>query len=236
MSRRFTPFDLVFGPIADERFPAIQASLRASQADPEDPDAFMLDREVVGLLREQAPSDVGEAIGQHLALLHHVYLFWTEGARCFRMSRPRLEALIAQTTVPEVPLSAAAPRAYYIQFPERVVWAALAGESPPEPLDGMFVRPWPNGGVFVLAVFGLYAERAGFTVVDAEGYRPDSTGRDDGDLAFSPTLPGGKEAGLYEIRGEDELVELAVRTVPVVALATGAAEGAKAHTEVIEIS
>jgi len=235
MPPRLTPFDLVFGPIAAARFPVIQVSLQRSQADPEDLDAFMLDREVMVLLREQAPPDVGEAVGEHLALLHHAYLFWTEGARSFRISRPRLDALLARTMVPEVPLAAAAPRAYYIQFPERVVWATLAGESPPEPLDGMFVRPWPNGGVFVLAVFGLYAGRAGFTVVEAEGYRSDVIGREDGDEAFSPTLPGGTEAGLYEIRGEDELVELAIRTVPVVTLASGPGQGTKTQIEVIEI-
>ena len=224
MPNRPTPFDLVFEPIAAERFPIVQASLRASNLDPDDPEAFILDRAVMALLRELVPEESG-AIQEHLALLHHAFLFWADGRRTFSLSARALAALVSESPGPAIPKGAGVPRAYYIQFPQRVVWAALGGPGPREPLDGLFVRPWPNGGVFALAVFGLHESRAGFTVVEVEGYHSDSTGRADGTAAFTPIIPGGAKAGLLEIVGEDELVELALRSVPTVTRVLAEREG-----------
>jgi hypothetical protein len=92
------------------------------------------------------------------------------------------------------------------------VWAELVQGEPHEPLDGLFVRPWPGGGLFVLAVFGLHPGRTGFSVVDVDGYPEDELVRADESPLFAPVLPGGIAAGLHSIVGVEELLELARRT------------------------
>jgi hypothetical protein len=107
-------------------------------------------------------------------------------------------------------------RAYYIQFPERLVWAELEPGAPHEPLDGLFVRPWPGGGYFVLGVFGMHPTRDGFTVVEADGFPVESPAREDGSPLFSPVMAGGTGAQLASLVGQEELLELAARTAGVV--------------------
>jgi hypothetical protein len=233
MVGRPTPFDLAFGPMGEERFPGIRSSLESSGHDPQDLDSFVLDREVVSLLRALVPEEgAGEAVEQHLALLHHAFLYWAEGGWVFRLSAEGAQRMIQQA--PEGAVEGA-PRAYYLQFPDRLVWAEVGGPGAAhEPLDGMFVRPWPDGGYFVLAVFGLYPSREGFTVVEADGYRESEARRADGSDAFAPVLPGGATAGLYSIVGPEELIELAARTVPLAAETAQRAGRARPH-EALEI-
>ena len=225
MAPRLTPYDVAFGPRAEEPFARIRASLAATGRDPHDLDAFVLDREVAGYLRELVPEEgVGEAVQQHLALLHHAYLYWAEGSWLLRLGRVLTARLVGAEPSPETAgPPAGAPRAYYVQFPERLVWAELGPEEPHQPLDGLFVRPWPDGGYFVLAVFGMHPGREGFVVVDLDGYQEGPLERADGSALFSPVLPGGAAAGLYSLVGGEELLELAARTVPLVAEARAAA-------------
>ena len=212
---RTTPFELAFGTDAEERFAQIRASLAAAGLDPEDRDAFVLDREVVSFLRELVPEGVGEAVAQHVALLHHAFRYWSEGGWIVRPTRTRMTELLGEAGSVSVPGAApAVPRAWYVQLPERLVWAELAPGEPHEPLDGLFVTSWPAGGYFVLAIFGLHPGRTGFSVVDADGYPVDELIRADGTAPFAPVLPGGVAAGLYSIVGEEELLELARRTAP----------------------
>ncbi|HSE67756.1 MAG TPA: hypothetical protein VLB12_12280 [Gemmatimonadales bacterium] len=212
---RSTPFDQVFGTLARERFPRLRDSLIASHADPHDLDAFILDREVVGLLRDLVPEGAGESLDQHLSLLHHAYLFWIEGGWSFRLSRARAEEILKQESSSSSE-GTPVPRAYYIQFPERLVWAELEPGAPHEPLDGLFVRPWPGGGYFVLAVFGMHPKREGFTVVEADGFPVENPAREDGSPLFSPVMAGGTSAQLASLVGQEELLELASRTCDVV--------------------
>jgi hypothetical protein len=215
MASRPTPYDVAFGPPAEERFARIRASLAETGRDPHDLDAFVLDREVGGYLRELVPEEgMGEPVEQHLALLHHAYLYWAEGAWLLRPSQSRTARLLSADVPAEPPEGAAGSiRAYYVQFPERLLWAELGPGEPHQPLDGMFVRPWPDGGYFVLAVFGLHPGRDGFAVVDLDGYRTGPLERTDGSALFTPVLPGGAAAGLHSLVGEEELLELAARTV-----------------------
>ncbi len=225
---RLTPFEIAYGIVAEERFPAIRASLEAAGRDPHDADSFVLDREVVALLRDLVPEEgVGEAVREHLALLHHAYLYWLEGGWLFRLSRARARALL-DTPCPPVDPSGA-PRAYYVQFPERLIWGELEPGAPHEPLDGLFVRPWPEGGYFLLAVFGLHPQREGFTVVDLDGHRAEEAARADGSRLFAPALPGGEAAGLYSVVHGEELIELAARTVPLAAAAARIAGERRPH-------
>lgn len=231
---RLTPFDVAFGPEAEAHFSRIRASLAAAGLDPHDADAFILDREVVTLLREQVPEEgVGEAVQQHLALLQHAYLYWDQGGWLFQLTRDRTRTLLAAPGRAG-PDPTGAPRAYYAQFPERLVWAELAPDEPHQPLDGIFVRPWPGSGYFVLGVFGLHPDRAGFSVVEADGYVEGDLVRPDGSAPFSPVLPGGGAAGLYSIVGVEELLELAARTVPLAREASACAAGNHRVNEPVE--
>lgn len=212
---RSTPFDQVFGRLAVERFPRLRDSLAASQVDPHDLDAFVLDREVVGLLQDVVPEGAGESLDQHLSLLHNAFLFWLEGGWSFRLSRARAEVILKQETASPND-GTSVPRAYYIQFPERLVWAELESGAPHEPLDGLFVRPWPGGGYFVLGVFGMHPTREGFTVVEADGFPAENPSREDGSSLFSPVMAGGTSAQLASLVGQEELLELAARTAAAV--------------------
>ncbi|HVX88002.1 MAG TPA: hypothetical protein VG940_03670, partial [Gemmatimonadales bacterium] len=78
---RPTPFEVIFGGLAEERFPALRASLAAAGIDPLDRDAFILDRAVTELLRDLVPEDAPpEALHEFIAVLQHCFLFWDGGS------------------------------------------------------------------------------------------------------------------------------------------------------------
>jgi hypothetical protein len=193
-------------------FPAIKAGLASSGRDPRDRDAFLLEREVVALLRELRPEQgLGEGIGQLAALVHHGYLFWEGGSLILEVPSDRLAQLLdAEHPFGEIPEY---PPVYYAQLPQRRIWAHAIPGTPPEPLDGCFVHlTRDRASLRVLGVFGLHPERAGFSVVETSGPRPVLLTRQDGQPLFSSTLPGGTAAQLYSLAGEEELLELGWRT------------------------
>lgn len=220
---RATPFDLVFHRAAESSFPRIAASLAAAGQDPSDRDAFLMDREVITLLRDLRPDEgLGEAMDQMVALVHHAYLTWAAGGMTIPVSREAAEDLLGATATngaepPEVP-------PYYAQFPERMVWASVIEDEAPEPLDGVFVSRGPESRLRVLGIFGLRPDRPGFSAVEAMGARTARLAREDGTALFTPTLPGAAAAGLRSITGEEELLELGWRTQGLAA-AAGAGEG-----------
>lgn len=212
---RVTPFDLVFERAAESAFPRIASSLAAGGHDPADRDAFLMDREVVTLLRDLRPEEgLGEAMDQMVALVHHAYLAWATGGLMVPVGREAAEELLAKA--PEDG-DGKDVSAYYAQFPERMIWAAVIENEAPEPLDGIFVSRVPGGGLRVLGIFGLRPERAGFSAVEATGDRVESLAREDGSPLFDPTLPGGAAAGLRSIVGEAELLELGWRSLSLAA-------------------
>jgi hypothetical protein len=218
-SPRPTPFDLVFESLAQTTFPAIHAGLDQGGQDPRDRDAFLMQREVVTLLRELRPDEgLGEGIHQLAAFIHHAYLYWDGGASTVEISPERLRDLLDTSSdradvQPE-------PRAYYAQLPELRIWASVIPGQPHEPLDGCFVHSLSDPKTLrVLGVFGIQPDRPGFSVVEVAGRRPAALVRADGSAVFSPTLPGGAAAGLFSLAGEEELLELGWLTIDV---ATGA--------------
>jgi len=219
---RATPFDLVFNRAAESTFPRIASSLAAGGHDPADRDAFLMDREVVTLLRDLRPEEgLGEAMDQMVALVHHAYLTWAAGAVTIPVGREAAEELLGHA--PEDADSKDVP-ACYAQFPERMIWATVIENQAPEPLDGIFVSRIPGGGLRVLGIFGLRPERAGFSAVEAAGGRVERLAREDGSPLFDPTLAGGATAGLRSIAGEEELLELGWRTLgPAAGVETGEA-------------
>jgi hypothetical protein len=174
-----------------------------------------MDREVVTLLRDLRPDEgLGEAMDQMVALVHHAYLAWAAGGVTISVGREAAEELLAK------PAEAADSKdlpAYYAQFPERMIWAAVVEDEAPEPLDGIFVSQVPGGDLRVLGIFGLRPERAGFSAVEATGGRAEGLAREDGSPLFDPTLPGGAAAGLRSIVGEAELLGLGWRTLSLAA-------------------
>jgi hypothetical protein len=208
---RPTPFDLVFHRIAESSFPRIAASLAQSGVNPADRDAFLMDREVITLLRELRPEEgLGEAMDQMVALVHHAYLTWAAGTVTLPVSREAAEELLGQEAAQAGGSTEAL--AYYAQFPERMIWASVVENQAPEPLDGVFVSSEPGGDLRVLGIFGLRLDRPGFSAVEASGARVQGLAREDGSPLFQPTLDGGTAAGLRSIIGEAELLELGWRT------------------------
>jgi len=215
---RATPFTYVFGDVA-ARFPAIAEALQQDGTDPIDRDRFVLLEPVGRLLREIVPEDAGaDALEAHVLLLHHAYLFWATGQRIYAISEVTLSHAVSgkqiTTKTPEA--------AQYLQLPELRVWGSPSEDSPPEPLDGMFVSSrGPSAEIAVLAIFGLRPDRPGFSAVGLEGRadRDDPTGgeieiaaaREDGSASFGPTLAGGAAAGLYSVANTGELLLLTGR-------------------------
>lgn len=209
---RPTPFDLVFGQSAQEVFPKIRLSLDQAAYDSRDRDRFLMLREVVTLVRELRPEEgMGERIDQLVALVHHAYLYWEADERVIELTTEHLTSLLG--TLVNGDEKVEGPSAYYAQIPQHRVWAEVIPEHPPEPLDGCFVHSAPDGASLrVLGVFGIHPEREGFSVVEAIGPRPLTLVRANGTELFSPTLAGGKAAGLFSITGEEELLDLGWRT------------------------
>jgi hypothetical protein len=219
---RPTPFDLFLAPLAADNFPRVRASLAAGGSDPADRDAFLMDPEVVTLLRDlRGDEGLGEAMDQMVALLHQAYLAWDAGLILVPVPEQAMPALLGPEPPPHG--NGEAPRAYYAQLPERRVWASVVEGEAPEPLDGCFVSGSRGDEVRVLGIFGLRPDRAGFSAVEVGGPRPSGLARLDGTPVFSPTLAGGGAAGLHSITGEAELLELGWRTRPVAAQAASGA-------------
>jgi hypothetical protein len=209
---RPTPFDLVFTSLGAERFPAIRAALLSAGRDPRDRDAFLLERDAALLVRELRPDDgLGEGIDQLAALVHHAYLFWSAGCPVAAAGPPELAWLLGQAPEPAQEAEAEPPAGQYVQVPEQRLWARPVEGEPFEPLDGCFLAPAADGRLRVLGVFGLRPDRAGFTVVEAQGARQPDLVRPDGSALFAPQLAGGAQAGLNTVAGAEELLELGWR-------------------------
>jgi hypothetical protein len=183
--------------------------LKAEAVDPFDRDAFLMCRPVVELVRELRPDEgVGEAIDELVALVHLSYLFWHAGGFTVRLGERLFEGLLAE---PPPAGPASPPGAYYLQVPAHRLWANARGEGmPAEPLDGLFVAGH-GAERTAAAVFGFHPDRAGFTVVEVGGPRPEGLVRADGSPLFGPALAGGTAANLHSVVGTEELLELVWR-------------------------
>jgi hypothetical protein len=212
---RPTPFALVFGALAGDRFPGLRSGLQAAGSDPRDRDSFLLVREVAELLHELRPdAGVGTGVETLVAFLHYAYLFWMSGEILQTVDEAQLENLLRlpPSQLPVLP-SSRPPDCRYVQLPALRVWATPLAGQPAEPLDGWFAAR-SNDRLALLAVLGLSPAREGLTAVELAGSRPAALERLDGSPLFSPTLAGGAAAGLASLAGEEELLELAWRAEP----------------------
>ena len=203
------PLALLFDGI-EARFPAIRSALAERGNDPRLRDAFLLTRDVNELMQELRPEEgLGEGVGALAALLHSAYLFWLDGARTVVIDDALLTRLLsAPAETAPVPPAAAGTR--YVQIPPLKVWGLPVAGAAAEPLDGWFAERG-DGGVSVLALFGLHPGREGVTLVEVAGESPPGLARVDGSPLFAPTLAGGRAAGLWSLEGAEELLELAWR-------------------------
>lgn len=208
---RPTPFEIVFGELADDRFPALKASLSAAGIDPYGRDAFVLDRAVTELLRDLVPEDAPtESLHEFIAILQHSYLFWDAGRSVAEADR-RIggSADELQRAISIRPSAHPTIRPLYLQLPSHLYWGQLEPDEPHEPLDGFFVHRWKDG-IRALAIFGLHPERPGLSVAEVGG-APSAplAPREDGSLPYAPRMEGGAAAGLRSIADNDELLVLA---------------------------
>jgi hypothetical protein len=202
VSERISPFALVFGEIAEERFPALKASLAAGRVDATDRDAFVLDRAVTEFLRDLVPEDAPpESLHEFIAVLQHSYLFWAGGQKT-RISE--------NTELPRAPRSPRAPSSpHFVGLPSHLYWGQPDPDGSHEPVDGFFIHPFADG-IRVLAIFGLHRERPGFSVAEVAGAPPELLlPRADGSSPFAPQMDGGAAAGIRSVAGADELLALA---------------------------
>ncbi len=207
---RPTPFSLVFGGIAPERFPSLEKAFALAGRDPRDRDAFLLVREVNDLMQELRPDEgFGEGVQALAALIHASYLFWLGGERVVTIEDAALTRLLATPPGDHVPREPE-PVAKYVQLPSLRVWGIPVAGANPEPLDGWFAIA-RSGALSVVAVFGLHPGRGGLTVAEVTGAAPQDLRRADGSPLFAPTLEGGVAAGLASVQGEEELLDLAWR-------------------------
>jgi hypothetical protein len=185
-------------------------ALAGSARDPRDRDAFLMERESVSLVRDLRPEGgVGDGMDQLVALVHHAYLFWAGERPVVSIDRAQLNA---QLSAPPARAVGDDSPVWYLQLPERRIWARVLDGPAHEPLDGCFVHYTPTGALRVLGALGLHADRDGFTVVEAEGPRPAHLERPDRSAPFSSALPGGASASLSSLAGAPELLELGWRS------------------------
>jgi len=219
MSPRPTPFALVFGALARERFPAVAEFLARAEVPSADRDRFVLLEPIGRLLSGIVPADSpAEAIEAHVRMLHHAYRHWAAGGWLYQVSEPVLTRALSGGPIS----SHLAHQALYLQLPELRVWGPPSGDQPAEPLDGVFVTETAQPGeIAVLGIFGMRADRPGFSAVGVEGRADEEdptaseievlAAREDGTAAFSPALAGGREAGIHSVANAGELLLLTCR-------------------------
>lgn len=200
------PFVLVFGALADERFPAIRDAL----SDSRDLDRFLMAGPVVELLRDLRPdTGLGGAVDDFVAFAHAAYRYWADGQHTRRLDEAATRALLAVAPPASdgnrPPLTATATE--YIQVAPRVVWSRLADAEIHEPLDGWFSLPGGES-LRMVACLGVHPARPGLSVVTVEGPPHAVRGREDGTAPFAPQMTGGDTAGLASVATPGEMLAL----------------------------
>lgn len=222
MSERVTPFALVFGQLAPERFPGVRDAIGGDAAAAADRDRFVLLAPVGQLLRALAPDDAPpDAIEAYVRLLHHAYRHWAAGGWTYEVSDATLaDAVKGGTMTSQLPHPA-----FYLRLPALRMWGAARPDAAPEPFDGAFVTEAAAGAsIAILGVFGMHGERPGFSAVAVEGRADEDRAtagevlvplrRDDGTAVFAPQLSGGREAAVYSVADAGEMLLLVCRLLP----------------------
>ena len=213
-SPRPHPFALVFGEMADEKFPAVRDALKGNLA----LEHFLMTPAAVELLHELRPDEgLGNAVDDFVAFVHAAYCYWHDGARTVSLTEPAVRGAMdggGRRTEdgardPQSPFSTLRPpSSVYIQIPPRTLWSQVESSDIHEPIDGWFVVP-EGDTLRVVACLGLHPERPGLSVLTAIGAAPVALHRENGTAPFAPTMEGGAAAGLHSVASAEELLWLA---------------------------
>lgn len=228
---RLTPYEMVFAGEQFEAslFPRLREDAQLFGMSPVHADQFPQIPGVAEAVRDVLPPDApADAVEQYRMLLYHAFNFWCYGKRVY-LVEPAVARYLVEAAPAMVEWELDLPyRSLYIQLPARLFWASISPDTPPEPVDGMFLtcadvtdtpgRPFKR--LSVLVVLGIRRDRAGFSVIpfDTEAgpgiarVWAETEGRAGG-VDFENILPGGEIQGLYSILTAAEVLKLLARVI-----------------------
>jgi hypothetical protein len=217
--------------LAELEFPAIAEEAERSALDAALRDQFARLTRVGALLQQLVPEDLDPAsFDNYLDIVFHCFHFWSAGTPTYVVEADVLRSLIE--TPPDLGswrLRAEHP-SFYIELPRNLFWAAIADETPPEPVEGLFARPAAGQAADFLAVMGVRPDRPGFSVAGLSIPLEFERGPED-ESAFRSDIPGADLAGLYSLARPSELVLLTLRLLWYLDLYPEAVESVKGAEE-----
>lgn len=198
---RLHPVTLIFGEMADDRFPAISDAMGSDRSI----EKFLLVEPALALLQDLRPEEgIGEAASEFVGFVHAAWFWWTSGRVTFTLDGAATARLLSSSGEHTPDLTSAC----YIQVEPRRIWARLDEAELYEPIDGWFAIP-AGSARRVVACLGMHQARPGLSVIIAEGVRPTAWQRPDGSATFSPRMEGGAAANLASVDSREELLLLA---------------------------
>jgi hypothetical protein len=234
MAARRTPWEIAFGPdrYSAEVFPAIRRAALDLGVRAAVPDVFLMMEPVREQLHEliageEAKDPPADELLEYGALLFHAFRFWSSDRALYVLTDDLARSLLGtRKPVGDWALTPPAP-AGYVQLPRHLLWARVAADVPPEPVDGFFWSvagidaddepPWQR--LDLLFALGLRPDRPGFSIIDVTTALPAPTPGHFGDLIaretgddFANILPGGEMKGLHGVIAVAEALKLASRT------------------------
>ena len=219
MTRR-SPYDLVIGGLDEARLDAIEAESRELGSEPVSPDELVQRTAAGEAVRELVGGSAGGAVREYGALLFHALHFRRAGRILIDLEEEVLRALTEPGDAIGRRSLAPPVVAGYARMPERLLWAPVAEDAPPEPVDGFFwswIERADEQRLELLLCLGLWPGRPGFSVVPVSavvpedpGHWADAEGRLEGD-DFANVLPGGELDRLLSVTTPLEALKLASR-------------------------
>lgn len=218
---RLTPYERTLPDpgFPDRHFGALEAEARERGVELADPGVFaMLTAAVAALDELKVPGEGDdETLTRLAALLFHAFHHDRAGRPLLLVRTGVVRYLVDTPPGQDTRPGGGLPASAYVQLPQHLVWTAAAGERP-RSLDGFFWTLPGDGTVHLLAVAGLFTDRAGFTVIPLPGVPMEDAPlwaaadmRPGPETDFATDLPGSELEGLYEVRTAGELLKLGAR-------------------------
>lgn len=231
-NERVTPWDIIFGgPGFDEAtFHLIREQVEARPA--ATPVEFFMLPAAGTLLKDLMPEDSDasahrELVDQVTALLFQCFRFWLHGRQTWEFTGAAAATVLSEAgpaaaSADEGRVEAPAP-AGYVQLPRNLLWARVADDAAPEPVDGFFFSaPEASEGAAagrldLLLALGVRPGRPGISTVDVSIEGDDMlqhwAGVDarPGGTDFENVLPGGELQGYHSLTTRAEVLKLAAR-------------------------
>lgn len=231
-AERVTPYGLVFDHEVFEAryFPAIATEARERGGDPRSFETFVGLEEVTELLGRLLPDsesggvESAAALARHAKLLYQAFHYWQARGRAYAGTPELVRRLLSPEYRYDAPETLPLPGlAGYAQLPANLLWASVADDAAPEPVDGFF---WTRGEqpftgeerLEIVYVLGVRPGRPGFSMIDlgalllpgAPQEWERSRGRAEG-VDFANVLPGGELDRLHSLVTHAEALKLVGR-------------------------